>query len=146
MLFFLKATAPFYTLISMRVPASPYLHQHLLLTTYIYFLILFILVSVRGYLLVFLTCNYLFYFLATPQDLWDLNFQTRDWTQVLVVKVLIPNHWTARESLKLHFSNKEGMVLSIFSWVYVLCLYTLYIVHNCITSLDNCVVKYFAHF
>ena len=64
-----------------------------------------------------------------------------------VVKVLIPNHCrTARESLKLHLSNKEGMVLSIFSWAYVLCLYTLYIVHNCITSLDNCVVKYFAHF
>ena len=37
----------------------------------------------------------LFVFLL--QNLQDLSSLTRDWTQVLAVKVPSPNHWTARE-------------------------------------------------
>lgn len=55
----------------------------------------------------FLTCNYLFYFLATPQDFRILVFRPEMEPRSLVVKVLIPSHWTARESLNLHLSNKE---------------------------------------
>ena len=29
--------------------------------------------------------------------LWDLSTLTRDWTWALAVKMLSPNHWTARK-------------------------------------------------
>ena len=35
--------------------------------------------------------------------LWDLNFLTRDQSQVTVVKVPSPDHWIAREFSKIAF-------------------------------------------
>lgn len=79
--FFLKASIPFYTLTSMRVPAFPYLHQHLLLTTYIFLNFSYPSGCERISPCVF-NLQLFILFLATPQDLWDLSFQTRDGTQV----------------------------------------------------------------
>ena len=44
-----------------------------------------------------------FIFLAMPHGLWDLSSPTRDRTQAPAVKVLSPNHWTAREFPPLKF-------------------------------------------
>ena len=40
--------------------------------------------------------SFFLFFLISPCSLWDVSSLTRDWTQALAVKVLRPNHWTAR--------------------------------------------------
>ena len=36
-------------------------------------------------------------FLAKPSGLWDFSTPVRDWTLVMAVKPLSPNHWNVRE-------------------------------------------------
>ena len=43
-------------------------------------------------------CLSFFFFLATPQGMWDLSFPERDQTLALALEAPRLNHWTARES------------------------------------------------